>query len=254
MPPQYFRCLPTHSTNTSYAPCLHQLPLVAEQRQGESSPPSTPQAHVFNQQPAPHGLQAAALRPVGVVRGTHTLQCPSGQASRRSCAARAHVPAVAPGRLPVRGGACSEDTPARAQAALLSMDRRRWHPQRLRHTCTVDIRTDAKQAPARPAACRPAGRLRGLAGRRAPSCPPFPGSRSAPLPLCLRMFGLNMHALPPSLPLVATRRPCARRCGRIWPGFGCRPAGFRPGSQLWGSGAARCLCPPPLARRAPFLQ
>ena len=255
MPPQYFRCLPTHSTNTSYAPCLHQLPLVAEQRQGESSPPSTPQAHVFNQQPAPHGLQAAALRPVGVVRGTHTLQCPSGQASRRSCAARAHVPAVAPGRLPVRGGACSEDTPARAQAALLSMDRRRWHPQRLRHTCTVDIRTDAKQAPARPAACRPAGRLRGACwpiARLAPSCPPSHGSRSAPLPLCLRMFGLNIHALPPSLPLVATRRPCARRCGRIWPGFGCRPAGFRPGSQLWGAGAARCLWPPP-ARRAPFL-
>ena len=91
------------------------------------------------------------------------------------------------------------------------------------------------------------------AGRWAPSCPPFHGSRSAPLPLCLRMFGLNIHALPPSLPLVATRRPCACRCGRIWPGFGCRPAGFRPGSQLWGAGAARCLWPPP-ARRAPFLQ
>ena len=87
------------------------------------------------------------------------------------------------------------------------------------------------------------------AGRWAPSCPPFHGSRSAPLPLCLRMFGLNIHALPPSLPLVATRRPCARRCGRIWPGFGCRPAGFRPGSQLWGAGAARCLWPPLRAAR-----
>ena len=194
LPPSGATCQPTHSTNTSYAPCSHQLPLVAQQRQRRVQPPrARPRrtSSFFNKQPARHGLPAAALRPMGFVCGSHTLQCPSGQASRRSCAARAHVPAVAPGRLPVRGGACSEDTPARAQAALLSMDRRRWHPQRLRHTCTVDIRTDAKQAPARPAACRPAGRLRGLAGRRAPSCPPFPGSRSAPLPLCLRMFGLT---------------------------------------------------------------
>ena len=44
---------------------------------------------------------------------------------------------------------CSEDMPARAQAALRSMDRKRRHPQCLRHTCAGGIRTDAKQAPAR---------------------------------------------------------------------------------------------------------
>ena len=254
--PQCFRCQPTHSTNTSTRHACTSCRWWRSSAKASPAPPSTPQTHVFNQQPGRHGLPAAALRPMGVVCGTHTLQCPSGQVSRRSCAARAHVPAVAAGRLPVRGGGCSEDRPARAQAALRSMDRKRRHPQCLRHICAGCIRTDAKQAPARPAACRPAGRLRGACwpiARLAPSCPPSHGSRSAPLPLCLRMFGLNIHALPPSLPLVATRRPCACRCGRIWPGFGCRPAGFRPGSQLWGAGAARCLWPPP-ARRAPFLQ
>ena len=173
MPPQCFRCQPTHSTNTSTRHACTSCRWWRSSAKASPAPPSTPQTHVFNQQPGRHGLPAAALRPMGVVCGTHTLQCPSGQVSRRSCAARAHVPAVAAGRLPVRGGACSEDMPARAQAALRSMDRKRRHPQCLRHICAGCIRTDAKQAPARPAACRPAGRLRGACWPVGAKLPPL---------------------------------------------------------------------------------
>ena len=173
MPPQCFRCQPTHSTNTSTRHACTSCRWWRSSAKASPAPPSTPQTHVFNQQPGRHGLPAAALRPMGVVCGTHTLQCPSGQVSRRSCTARAHVPAVAAGRLPVRGGACSEDMPARAQAALRSMDRKRRHPQCLRHICAGCIRTDAKQAPARPAACRPAGRLRGACWPVGAKLPPL---------------------------------------------------------------------------------
>ena len=138
---------------------------------------------------------------------------------------------------------CSEDMPARAQAALRSMDRKRRHPQCLRHTCAGGIRTDAKQAPARPAACRPAGRLRG-------ACWPV-GAKLPPLSRLTQCSTSSLFAHVwfkhscPAVKLAASGHAAPLRAPLCWP-----PARIWPVSRGRAAGRGQLSClrrPPPVA-------